>query len=91
MLLIASPALFDDPVARPYLEQLQRLAGSMLRAVTSSIGPAPGSVELTSLGAEMSRLQASVEPLMLRIPAQDVAPFTDAPDWVAPEAKESSR
>ena len=31
MLLTASSALFDDPVARRFLEQVERFAGSMIR------------------------------------------------------------
>ena len=44
MILVASPALFDDPEARLFLEEVQRLAGTMyaLWPCTRSYPPRPG-------------------------------------------------
>jgi hypothetical protein len=42
MILVASPALFDDPEARLFLEEVQRLAGTMYGALAlCKISPAP--------------------------------------------------
>ncbi len=63
MLLTASSSLFDDPVARRFLAQAERLAGVMIRTVA---GPSAGALTPESrarLTSEMTQLQAAVEPL----------------------------
>jgi hypothetical protein len=68
MLLSASPSLFDDPVARVFLERVQQLMGAMVRTIAAS-PEARGDIT-TLLADEMTQLQASVEPLRARLPAE---------------------
>ncbi len=73
MLLTASPSLFDDPVARRFLEQVERFSVSMLRTVHTAPGaPAKGDGH-DRLASEMSELHAAVDPLLARIPVKDRA------------------
>jgi len=71
MLLTASPNLFDDPQARVFLENLQRLAGEMLRTMSASgsLSDKP-SADRAQLAAAMSAVQTSRLPLLARLPAQ---------------------
>jgi len=71
MILTASPSLFDDPQARVFLENLQRLAGEMVRTIPSS-GLVSGqpSDDRAQLAAAMSAVQTSRLPLLARLPAQ---------------------
>jgi hypothetical protein len=67
MLLTSSPNLFDDPEARLFLEDVQRLTGALFRASSAPfIGQAsrPSPVLLT---AAMDRLHASATPLIHRL------------------------
>jgi hypothetical protein len=69
MLLTSSPSLFDDPQARLFLEDVQRLTGVMFRANSSSpIGHAdkPSREAIT---IAMDRLHASATPLIQRLSA----------------------
>lgn len=70
MLLTASPSLFDDPVARVFLERIQRLMGTMLQARSASPSGAHDGDRREPLEAEMAQLRASVEPLRARLPAE---------------------
>jgi hypothetical protein len=73
MLLTAGPNLFDDPEARQFLEKVERLAGSVYRAFTTTTG-APLSPEVRErLGAEMAELEAAAAPLVGRIPVEEWA------------------
>jgi len=64
MLLTASPNLFDDPVARRFLEQVERFSVSMaLTASASSRG-----ADRERLESEILQLRATVQPLLARIP-----------------------
>jgi len=71
MLLTASPSLFDDPVARSFLEQVQRLSGSMFRAVSASSRGPLNTTARTSLAADMSELQTAAQPLLARVSTAD--------------------
>jgi hypothetical protein len=73
MLLTASSSLFDDPEARLLLEQLQRFAALMYRAVIAPSKGAPSTVNGQQLASAMSGLQAAVQPLLGRISAEDRA------------------
>jgi hypothetical protein len=70
MLLTASPSLFDDPVARVFLERLQRLMGSLLQTLAAAPARGQGGDQRAPLMAEMAQLQASIEPLRARLPAE---------------------
>jgi len=71
MILTASSDLFDDPQARVFLENLQRLAGEMVRTRPAD-GPVSGdpTARQASLAAAMSALRTSRLPLQARLPAQ---------------------
>ena len=80
MILVASPALFDDPEARLFLEEVQRLAGTMYAALTvykisrtSPTGDADGTV--AALRAGRSKIGARVGPLAARLADKDRAPL----------------
>jgi hypothetical protein len=69
MLLTSSPSLFDDPQARLFLEDVQRLTGVMVRASsTSSIGHA-GKPSRQAITTAMDRLHDSAQPLIQRLSA----------------------
>ncbi|MGA2519972.1 MAG: hypothetical protein ABSG81_04035 [Acidimicrobiales bacterium] len=85
MLLTASVSFFDDPVARQFLEQVERLMGSMLRALSSAGGdggPDPAVTE--HLTADMARLKTIATPLLARIPLAEW-PMVDRPAGTGPE------
>jgi hypothetical protein len=79
MLLTAGPSLFDDPQARQFLEQVERLAGSVYRAFTTVTG-APLSPDVRArLKAEMDQVVAAATPLVGRIPVEEWA-LSDRPE-----------
>jgi hypothetical protein len=75
MLLSASPALFDDPAARCFLEQVQRLTGLMFRlgSVNDERGICAGYNELAG---EITVLERFFAPLIARLPPAFRAPLT---------------
>jgi len=81
MLLIASPALFDDPEARVFLHQVQRLTGWIFLALASPERLRQGVDPLERARAEMSGLRETVRLLARRVPAADAVSFS-APDQV---------
>lgn len=86
MLLIASPALFDDPQARVLLEQVQRLAGWMFVALSPPERLPKGFEPLDEAGAEMARLRQSVRLLAARIPAPHAVFFASPEEQTAAAA-----
>jgi hypothetical protein len=83
MLLAASSSLFDDPAARLFLGQAERVAATMFRSASASSGGALGADDRGRLMSEMSRLHATVEPLVARIPAEDRS-VLEGPDQASP-------
>ncbi|MGO9196632.1 MAG: hypothetical protein ACLQK4_05845 [Acidimicrobiales bacterium] len=80
MILVASPALFDDPEARLFLEKVQRLAATMYGALARhkiSPGAPTGDDDGTvaRLRACRSQLDASVRPLAARLTDKGGAPL----------------
>jgi hypothetical protein len=73
MLLSASPSLFDDPAARVFLEQVERLSVTMLRATRTPAGQAIGTEDRQRLDTEMKRLTQTAQPLLIRIPPEERA------------------
>jgi hypothetical protein len=71
MLLTVSPNLFDDPVARRFLEYVQRLSISMFHAATRSPGSARNKLDRAHLEAELSLVKEAMDPLLSRIPTED--------------------
>jgi hypothetical protein len=84
MVLVASPSLFDDPEARLFLEEVQRLVGTMYEAVALALGystpRAPGENVFPRLRSYKSRAGTRVVPLATRLPRQDSALFDRMPD-----------
>ena len=69
MLLTSSPSLFDDPEARIFLENVQRLTGVMFRASSASLIGHPGRPSHELMQTAMDRLHASASPLVQRLSA----------------------
>jgi hypothetical protein len=102
MVLIASPTLFDDPEARLFLEEVQRLVGTMYAAPALAFSaPAAGDSDNTvaRLSASKSRVEARVVPLAARLPKQYRAGFDElrdppppnAPTWAAADMAAAAR
>ena len=70
MLLTAAPGLFDDPVTRRFLEEVERFSGLVLRIAVGSRGHLSDD-DRAQLESAMTQLQAAVEPLFVRIPDAD--------------------
>jgi hypothetical protein len=69
-LLVASPSLFDDPDARDFLLQLDRLMASLFAAVNHR-ADRPGGVSHPDLVTkQMNQVQSSFQPLVARFPPQ---------------------
>jgi hypothetical protein len=84
MILVASPSLFDDPEARLFLEEIQRMTGLLYQAVAlvparfvASARVAEQSAE-ASLKASRARLDARVTPLAARLSWQDRGSLAEA-------------
>jgi hypothetical protein len=75
MLLTASSSLFDDPVARRFLADVERFSGSMFRTISASRGGVLSADGRALLTSEMSQLQETVQPLLARIPSADRSVF----------------
>jgi len=71
MLLTASPSLFDDPEARKFLEQVERFSVSMFRTLATSRGGVLDTGTRDHLASDLVRLQATIQPLVTRIPTED--------------------
>ncbi len=71
MLLTVSSSLFDDPQARLFLEQLQRLVGAMFATVLPTLAGVTGRPSRDSLVAGMAALRAEITPLSARLSPQD--------------------
>jgi hypothetical protein len=84
MVLVASPSLFDDPDARLFLEEVQRLVAAMYGAVARAghyPTPEPASENAFShLRICKSRARTRVAPLATRLPRQDSVVFDKIPD-----------
>ncbi len=90
MILVASPALFDDPEARQFLEEVQRLAATMytalaVMAATDPTVRATGAQLLDRLGAYRAQIKARIAVLATRLPARDRAPLEELDDVSGPK------
>jgi hypothetical protein len=73
MILAASPSLYDDPEARLFLDEVQRLVGTMYAAPAlgfSASAANDGESVVARLGASRTRLDGRVAPLAARLPKQ---------------------
>jgi hypothetical protein len=77
MLLTSSPSLFDDPEARIFLENVQRLTGVMFRASSSSLIGHAGRPNREAIKTAMDNLHASATPLIQRLSAGYRAAIVD--------------
>ena len=68
-LLVASPNLFDDPPARDFLLQLDRLMAELFAAANGRADRPGGQGRVDRLTGQMNQVQASFQPLMARFPA----------------------
>jgi hypothetical protein len=73
MLLTASAALFDDPEARRFLEEVERFSGLILSRLNRSDGTLTG--DLQHLESEFSKVEQAIDPLMARLPKADDSLF----------------
>ncbi len=78
MLLSASSVLFEDPVARPFLEQVQALTGSMFRAAAAGPDTIASPHLREQLAAEMTLVKTSSAALLRQLPEEYRAPFASA-------------
>jgi hypothetical protein len=74
MLLTASPALFEDPEARRFLEEVERFSGLILSRFRRSDGTLAED-DRQHLEAEFSKVEQAVGPLMARLPKVDESLF----------------
>jgi hypothetical protein len=68
LLLAASAALFDDPAARAFLEQLQRSSASMVRVVRRASAGNAARDDDAQLEGVIADMQHAIIPLLRRIP-----------------------
>jgi hypothetical protein len=86
MILVASPSLFDDPEARLFLEELQRMTGLLYQVValvpTRFVASARVEEKVAEAGlkASRARLDARVTPLAARLSWQDRGSLAEATD-----------
>ncbi|MFZ0664425.1 MAG: hypothetical protein WAM97_01630 [Acidimicrobiales bacterium] len=80
MLLTASSTLFDDPVARTFLEEVQRMAALMVRALNSRTDGRITPKNHQKLKDQMARVDAAVAPLVGRIPREERSAIEDSGD-----------
>jgi hypothetical protein len=96
MILVASPSLFDDPDARLFLEELQRMTAWLYRvaalvpAALPALGPVQDQSAQARLKASRARLDARVAPLAARLPRQDRGALAGPPDASTPATLPSS-
>ena len=70
MVLTASSNLFDDPVARSFLEEVERFSASIVRMAGAPTGTLSAE-DRERLSSEMTRLKNLIDPLLDRIPEAD--------------------
>jgi hypothetical protein len=68
-LLVASPSLFDDPEARDFLLNLDRLMASLFAAAAGRSGRPDSLGRTDRLTQQMDQVQSSFQPLVARFPA----------------------
>jgi hypothetical protein len=85
MLLTAGPGFFDDPQARRFLDEVERLAGSIYRVFTTTTGRLNADVR-KRLKSEMAQVEAAAQPLVGRIPVEEWA-LSDRPEQPEDDSK----
>jgi hypothetical protein len=69
-LLVASPSLFDDPGARDFLLQLDRLMAALFAAASGRSDRPDGLGRTGLLTQQMNQVQSSFAPLVARFPSE---------------------
>ncbi len=69
-LLVASPSLFDDPDARDFLLQLDRLMAALFAAANGHGDRPDGLGQTVGLTNRMNDVESSFEPLVARFPSE---------------------
>jgi hypothetical protein len=77
-LLVASPSLFDDPDARDFLLQLDRLMAALFAAANGQSKRPDGLGQTGHLTDQMNAVQSSFQPLVARFPDGYQARVRDA-------------
>ena len=84
MVLVASPSLFDDPDARLFLEEVQRMVATMYGLVALARRDpnllTPDENTISRLRNCKFRVQSRVAPLATRLPGRDSVLFDQIPD-----------
>jgi uncharacterized membrane protein YhaH (DUF805 family) len=78
MLLIAAPMLIDATPSRMFLEEAQRLAGELIRALHAHRKGTAGDAERTRLNQAVDRLRSVARPLMAILTPEQREAVTDA-------------
>jgi hypothetical protein len=85
MLLIAAPMLIDAAMSRAFLEEAQRLAGELARALHAHRRGTAGETERARLDDAIQRMRGASAPLLAILnPEQREAVTEDTEDTVAP-------
>ncbi len=71
MLLIAAPALFDDPVAQVFMEQAQRFSATLLRVGQRRSAHGVSAVDRQLLSDQSAAMQAALGPLLARLKPEE--------------------
>jgi hypothetical protein len=77
MVLIAAPALFEDPAARAFMEKVERFSTLLVRMLRHRDGELT-ETDRARLSEAKDALSASLQPLLSRLQPQDVATLEDA-------------
>lgn len=78
MLLVSAPVLIEDPIARRFLEQSQRLAAELARVLAPSDEPAViGSGSGRGLEEEIEHLRVAAAPLLAVLTTDERSAVTD--------------
>jgi hypothetical protein len=90
MLLIAAPLLIDATMSRTFLEQAQRLAGELARALHAQRRGTAGETERAHLDEAVKRLRAAAHPLLAILSPEQREAVTDESD-PAPEDRATAQ
>jgi len=77
MVLTAAPALFEDPVARDFMEKVERFSALLVRMVRRA-GEGLTSTDRRKVSQMKDALDSAIQPLLSRLRAEDVAALEDA-------------
>lgn len=72
MVLTAAPALFDDPEARDFMEQVEEFSSMVLRTGLSRPGHDVTDADRAKLSEAKEALSAAVQPLLARLDPREV-------------------